>query len=153
MAIRLGASLPMPSSGLIRNPACEQQDGGFHLDLSPGGVCPARLVSNPRCALTAPFQPYPPTPRLRRAVCFLWHFPSSHLDRSLTGTLALWCPDFPLVCFQTSVHLFHLGEHRQYRLKLLSCRFKSGGHQALFESLFMKTAFFIKQVLLFIYEQ
>ena len=41
---------------------------------------------------------------------FLWHFPSSHLDRSLTGTFALRCPDFPLVCCQTSVHLFHLGE-------------------------------------------
>ena len=47
MAIRLGVSLPIPSSGLIRVSACEQQDCETHLDLSPGGVCPARFVSKP----------------------------------------------------------------------------------------------------------
>ena len=38
-----------------------------------------------RCALTAPFHPYPPL--AGRAVCFLWHFPSSHLDWPLASTL------------------------------------------------------------------
>ena len=38
-----------------------------------------------RCALTAPFHPYRgPGPT---AVCFLWHFPSSHLDWPLASTL------------------------------------------------------------------
>jgi len=38
-----------------------------------------------RCALTAPFHPYrEPRPV---AVCFLWHFPSSHLDWPLASTL------------------------------------------------------------------
>jgi len=28
-----------------------------------------------RCALTAPFHPYPVRPKADRAVCFLWHYP------------------------------------------------------------------------------
>src|SRR6185312_6717348 len=35
-----------------------------------------------------------PLPALRPAVCFLWHFPSSRLDRPLACTFALWSPDF-----------------------------------------------------------
>jgi hypothetical protein len=38
-----------------------------------------------RCALTAPFHPYPPL--AGRAVCFLWHCPASHLDWPLASTL------------------------------------------------------------------
>ena len=33
------------------------------------------------------FSPLPVTAKLALAVCFLWHFPASHLDRSLTGIL------------------------------------------------------------------
>ena len=42
------------------------------------------LSPRKRCALTAPFHPC----RSKPAVCFLWHFPSSYLDWSLTSTLA-----------------------------------------------------------------
>ena len=44
-----------------------------------------------RCALTAPFHPYPAC----RAVYFLRHFPSSYLGRTLSGALLQWSPDFP----------------------------------------------------------
>ena len=55
-----------------------------------------------RWALTPPF--HPSSPVARRAVCFLWHFPSTRLharrlDLALTRLgqhSALWCPDFPL---------------------------------------------------------
>ena len=64
------------------------------------------LSPRARCALTAPFQPCllrPPrrrpgrTPWAEQAVCFLWHFPSSHPESPLGTTLALWSPDFPPV--------------------------------------------------------
>jgi hypothetical protein len=49
VAIRLGALLPTPSSGLLRNPAREPRDeltlNEFPHDLSPGGVCLAEFVS------------------------------------------------------------------------------------------------------------
>ena len=49
-----------------------------------------------RCALTAPFHPYPPSgDRSERAVCFLWHFPWGRPRRPLTGTVFPWSPDFP----------------------------------------------------------
>ncbi len=39
----------------------------------------------PRCALTAPFHPYPAV--AREAVCFLWHFPWGHPRSALPTTL------------------------------------------------------------------
>ena len=56
------------------------------------------LLPARRCALTAPFHPYPP----RRAVCFLWHFPSSGLESTLPGVtwhIALRSSDFPRASF------------------------------------------------------
>ena len=50
------------------------------------------LSPGPRCALTAPFHPYPEY----GAVCFLWHFPWGFPRRTLSGTLLPWSPDFPL---------------------------------------------------------
>ena len=74
-----------------------------------------------RCALTAPFHPYPAqlahpghngrrpnrsiagdyasTSKLGGAVCFLWHFPSTTLERRRPDVIrhtALWSSDFPL---------------------------------------------------------
>src|SRR5262249_26387042 len=67
-----------------------------------------------RCALTAPFHPYPGVvlnpARLfiqiftrahndDGAVCFLWHFPSTGLEPGLPDVIrhtALWSSDFPL---------------------------------------------------------
>ena len=61
--------------------------------LAPSGVYTACLSPDTRCALTAPFQPY------HSITCFggmfLLHFPYSYLRRTLSGTLALWSPDFP----------------------------------------------------------
>ncbi len=49
----------------------------------------ARPLLSPgeRCALTTPFHPYPRAVARVRAVCFLLHFPSSHLDWPLASTL------------------------------------------------------------------
>ena len=60
------------------------------------------LLPARRCALTAPFHPYPP----RRAVCFLWHFPSSGLESTLPGVtwhIALWSSDFPRALLPATV--------------------------------------------------
>ena len=45
------------------------------LALHPVGFTVPADSRRPRCALTAPFHPYPPSPKLTWAVCFLWHFP------------------------------------------------------------------------------
>ncbi len=61
--------------------------------LLPVGFAVPGLLPAPRCALTAPFHPYP---RLaRQAVCFLWHYPWGHPRRALPGTVSPWSPDFP----------------------------------------------------------
>ncbi len=57
---------------------------------------PAALLPR-RCALTAPFHPYP-HPKMR-AVYSLWHFPSNGLESALPDVIrhtALWSSDFPL---------------------------------------------------------
>ena len=55
-------------------------------------------LPDPRCALTAPFHPYPPSQLalLWRAVRSLWHCPWGHPRRTLSGTVCRWSPDFPL---------------------------------------------------------
>ena len=61
--------------------------------LRVGFSLPAELLP-PRCALTAPFHPYPAF--AREAVYFLWHFPSSLAARpAVSRHVALWRPDFP----------------------------------------------------------
>jgi len=63
--------------------------------LLPVGFALPPPLPGARCALTAPFHPCPPSPRLREAVCFLWHFPWGRPRRPLTGTVLPWSPDFP----------------------------------------------------------
>jgi len=65
-----------------------------------GFALPAALLPR-RCALTAPFHPYPDLAAL--AVCFLWHFPSNDPAHKGAGALpdvirhtALRSSDFPL---------------------------------------------------------
>ncbi len=77
-----------------------------YLVLLRAGFCLPSALRQTRCALTAPFHPYSPSPSglrrsklftglprrntrgaRRRAVCFLCHFPSGHPDRPLTGAL------------------------------------------------------------------
>ena len=63
--------------------------------LRVGFALPAALLSR-RCALTAPFHPYPGVAAV--AVCFLWHFPSTGLEPGLPDVIrhtALWSSDFP----------------------------------------------------------
>ena len=105
MAIHLGRPLPDASrdrpgrrpgnlpAGPFRcrsGPACRP-----YLVLLPVGFAVPFPSPGTRCALTAPFPPSPPTPRLRRAVCFLWHFPWGRPRRALPGTVFPWSPDFP----------------------------------------------------------
>ena len=103
MAIHLAASLPIPSSCL---PGSLGQDGLRRYRLPdpdprripirhcsrwglpcgrccqpPGGLLPHRFTL---------------TRRGRRAVYFLWRFPSGFPARALPGTCVLWSPDFPL---------------------------------------------------------
>ena len=59
-----------------------------YLVLLRAGFSLPSALRRTRCALTAPFHPYPPPPcGRRRAVCFLCHFPSGHPDRGLPGAL------------------------------------------------------------------
>ena len=83
--IHLIAVLPRRFSDLTesyradtRASSCEAPSFG----LAPSGVYHARHVTMPRCALTAPFT----LTAQSTAVCFLWHFPSSHPDWPLTST-------------------------------------------------------------------
>ena len=64
--------------------------------LRVGFALPAALLSR-RCALTAPFHPYPGV--AAEAVYFLWHFPSTGLEPGLPDVIrhtALRSSDFPL---------------------------------------------------------
>src|SRR5947209_17778642 len=65
--------------------------------LRVGFALPAALLSR-RCALTAPFHPYPGV--AAEAVCFLWHFPSIRLEPDVPDVIrhtALRSSDFPLL--------------------------------------------------------
>src|SRR5438105_3874905 len=59
-----------------------------YLALLRAGFCLPPMLPPARCALTAPFHPYPTTREARnRAVYFLCHCPSSCPDRALPGAL------------------------------------------------------------------
>ena len=76
--------------------------------LRVGFALPAALLRQ-RCALTAPFHPYPAhsrkslgdcraLARMGGAVCFLWHFPSARLESGVPDVIrhtALRSSDFP----------------------------------------------------------
>ena len=59
--------------------------------LLPAGLAMPLPLPAARCALTAPFHPYPGT----RAVCFLWRCPWGYPRRTLSGAVSPWSPDFP----------------------------------------------------------
>ena len=65
--------------------------------LLPVGFAVPPPLPETRCALTAPFHPYPScgvAPAIR-AVCFLLHFPWGRPRRPLAVTVDPWSPDFP----------------------------------------------------------
>src|SRR5260370_12063091 len=64
--------------------------------LRVGFAMPVPLLER-RCALTAPFHPYPDV--AAKAVCSLWHLPSTGFETGLPDVIrhtALWSSDFPL---------------------------------------------------------
>ena len=91
-----------------RTPRATNPGGDPETDLPANRLCRPYLVLLPvgfavplplpvaRCALTAPFHPYPEGRSLGRAVCSLWHFPWGRPRRPLAGTVIPWSPDFPL---------------------------------------------------------
>ncbi len=81
MAIHLGRPLPDASRDLPgRQPENMPSEAGApkcrpYVVLLPVGFTMPLPLPVARCALTAPFHPYPPWPKRRRAVYFLLHFP------------------------------------------------------------------------------
>jgi hypothetical protein len=63
--------------------------------LLPVGFAVPSPLPETRCALTAPFHPYPCEVALAQAVCFLLHFPWGRPRRPLAATVDPWSPDFP----------------------------------------------------------
>ena len=59
--------------------------------LAPDGVYPAVAVTGHAVRSYRTLSPLPH----KEAVCFLWHFPWSHLRRTLSGAVFPWSPDFP----------------------------------------------------------
>jgi len=102
MAIPLGRPLPTASSNQPgRRPGdglClrERRPCRPYSVLLPAGLAVPLTLPPARCALTAPFHPYP-RPKAW-AVCFLWRFPWGRPRRTLSGAVSPWSPDFPLPC-------------------------------------------------------
>jgi hypothetical protein len=86
--IHPGVPLPTPSSEHTREtwagrPCPPSRSGAPYWLLHRVGFAVPTLSPGSRCALTAPFHPYP----RERAVCFLWHCPAAHADWPLASTL------------------------------------------------------------------
>ena len=94
----LSARLARPTRTAERECSCALRRGRPYSVLLPVGFALPPLLPGARCALAAPFRPCPraASPRLARAVCFLWHFPWGRPRRTLSGTVFPWSPDFPL---------------------------------------------------------
>ena len=72
------------------NPAAETARRPYSVLLQAGLAMPSALPKT-RWALTPPFHPYPP----KKAVCFLWRYPSGRPGRKLSAAISPWSPDFP----------------------------------------------------------
>jgi hypothetical protein len=89
------ASRDQPGRRSGNSPGTERTCRPYSVLLPVGFTLPPPLPET-RCALTAPFHPYPGAHRAKsRAVCFLWHFPWGRPRRPLAGTVFPWSPDFP----------------------------------------------------------
>ena len=98
--VTAGLARPTRTTGLetgLRPPPRGDRRRRPYLVLLPVGFAMPPTLPPARCALTAPFHPYPQPSRspTRRAVCSLWHFPWGHPRRALPGTVSPWSPDFP----------------------------------------------------------
>ncbi len=88
------SSRPVVAGGLERLPGSSgggapdpPRGGRFHIVLHQVGFTMRSPSPGTRCALTAPFHPYRSGRSQGPAVCFLWHFPSSYPDWTLSSTL------------------------------------------------------------------
>ena len=88
--IYLGCLLPSSSSNQPGSIRPRRPTPIF--DLAPGRVCHAPAIAGGAVSSYLPFSPLPHA-RKRKAVYFLWHYPSKSLD--VIQYLALWSPDFP----------------------------------------------------------
>jgi len=80
---------------------CPGEPGPSLFGLAPCGVCPARRITATAVRSYRTFSPLP-----LRAVCFLWHFPSSRLQSAVPDVIrhtALWSSDFPPVLRRATV--------------------------------------------------
>ena len=92
----------------------EQARFPSYLVLLRVGFAVPRALLPRRCALTAPFHPYPSL--AARAVCFLLRFPSADFDTGIPDVIrhtALWSSDFPPSSCEDSDH------PAQYQLSIL----------------------------------
>ena len=81
---------------------CGRSRSPPYLVLLRAGFCLPPLLPEARCALTAPFHPYPPSPSVLRPRALAWRYifcatgPSGCPARELPGALSCWSSDFPL---------------------------------------------------------
>jgi len=81
---------------------CGRSRSPPYLVLLRAGFCLPPLLPEARCALTAPFHPYPPSPSALRPRAMAWRYifcatgPSGCPARELPGALSCWSSDFPL---------------------------------------------------------
>jgi hypothetical protein len=80
-----------------RASTCDRQaDAPPLFGLAPCGVFPATTIAS---GAVRSYRTFSPLPRLRKAVYFLWHFPSPAFERRRPDVIrhtALWSSDFPL---------------------------------------------------------
>src|SRR5680860_161231 len=101
MAIHLGRSLRcascnQPGQLVWKQTLSDHSPAPPLFGLAPGGVCPAAFVTKDAVRSYRTLSPLPSSAqRLRRAVCFLWHFPWGRPRRRLSGTVLPRSPDFP----------------------------------------------------------
>jgi hypothetical protein len=86
--------LPGPLGPTTALPSLRRAHGPYSVLLLAGLAMPS-LLPGTRWALTPPFHPSPPSPRLGREVCFLWRYPWGRPRRALPAAMSSWSPDFP----------------------------------------------------------
>ena len=95
--------LVQPTRTTAWKPACATSRNQWHapslFGLAPGGVYHAAAVADRAVRSYRTLSPLPAETsacaHIRRAVCFLWHFPWGRPRRVLPGTVFPWSPDFP----------------------------------------------------------
>src|SRR5579871_5005594 len=91
-----GASSNQPERQSRRTGPADESARRSYSVLLPAGLAVPPTSPPARCALTAPFHPYPEEGLSAvRAVCFLWRFPWGRPRRTLSGAVSVWSPDFP----------------------------------------------------------